>query len=100
MGRPLDEETLDLVPPKIANGQMRGKTQCCWVYDVNWNGRWIPDVFCSTQKDDTCIPNIKIVRSAIYRHCLKETMMTSVTAMSSKHFAPSINLLYLFNNLN
>jgi len=78
VGQPLNDDIRDNIPRTIS-GKM--KNQCCRSYTVNWNGRWINDVICASNIE-TCEVTIKIIRSSIYKLCLKKSIAQAALALT------------------
>ena len=52
-------------------------SQCCYALDIEWNKKGVASHICSVKKDITkCKVEIKLIRSAIYRQCLKNHVDT------------------------
>jgi len=84
VGQPLNDDIRDVIPRTISKDL---KNQCCRSYTVNWNGRWINDVICAS-KNEICEVNIKIIRSSIYKGCLKKSIGQAALALAK----PKLNL--------
>ena len=67
-GSPLDSDNSDNVIPRLKS---QLKKKCCWVYAINWNGRIVDDIICSSRNDDVCEIEIKIIKSTIEQRCTK-----------------------------
>jgi hypothetical protein len=83
IGEPLNEDNQDLVPPNVLRKQM--KVECCRVYDVYWNGRWVKDVICSNAFPPQCQANIKIIRATIYKRCFVYNMNALANYLTNKN---------------
>lgn len=71
-GAPLSDSVIDVIVPGFRKHLHKN---CCWTYEIFWDGRYVNDAICSANKDpDICELEIRMVRATIYFPCLKERL--------------------------
>ncbi len=80
-GKPLDDDIIDTVVPIV---RKQFHKQCCWVYVINWDGREVNDITCSTAMGIKCEVNIKIIRATVLHYCIKKGLKSPALDLLKK----------------